>query len=122
MTSRRSFLMKAQTSIEVSMTKEKDQLLDITLSRLDEKYPYGLYEYLYMNDIRSYSKIFKLDDSINMNFNKNGTIQDLKAILREYWIEHIKAIKEFKKADQTNISLDEVRVKRIEALETEHVV
>ena len=114
--------MKAQTSIEVSMTKEKDQLLDITLSRLDEKYPSYLYEYLYMNDIRAYSKILKLEDSINMNFNKNGTIQDLKAILREYWIEHIKAIKDFKKAEQTNISLDEVRVKRIEALEMEHVV
>ena len=104
------------------MTNEKDKLLDITLSRLDEKYPSYLYEYLYMNDIRSYSKIFKLEDSINMNFNKNGTIQDLKAILREYWIEHMIAIREFKKADQTNISLDEVRVKRIEALEMEHVV
>jgi len=31
------------------------------------------------------------------------------------------AIREFKQAEQTNISLDEVRVKRIEALETEHV-
>jgi len=100
---------------------KKDKLLNLTLDGLDEKYPSGLYEYLYMNDIRSYSKIFKLEDSINMNFIKNGTLQDLKAILREYWIEHMKAIKDFKQAEQTNVLLDEVRVKRIEALETEHV-
>ena len=99
----------------------KEQLLDITLSRLDEKYPSYLYEYLYMNDIRSYSRILKLEDSINMNFNKNGAIQDLKAILREYWIEHMKAIRDFKQDKTNKVHLDNIRAKRIEALETEHV-
>ena len=33
---------------------------------------------------------------INDNFNTDGTVKELKAILMVYWIEHMKAISYFK--------------------------
>jgi len=104
------------------MSNEKQKLLDITFDRLSEKYPSGLYEWLYTNKIEVYRKIFKLEDKINENFNSKGSVQDLKMILREYWIESMKAIINFKECGHINVSLDEARSERIDSLETGHVL
>lgn len=101
---------------------EKEKLLYITFDRLKEKYPSGLYEWLYKNNLEVYRHIIELEDSINDNFSYNRSIQDLKALLREYWVEHMKAIREFKGCGQSDVSLDDVRSERIDTLETEHVL
>lgn len=81
---------------------KKDKLLNLTLDGLDEKYPSGLYDWLYKNKVEVYRQIFELEDRINDNFNTNGTVKELKAILRDYWIEHMKAISYFKECGQTD--------------------
>ena len=95
-------MKKVQTSIEVSMSNEKEKLLDITFNRLSEKYPSGLYDWLYKNKLEVYRQIYELEDRINDNFNTNGTVKELKAILRVYWIEYMKAISYFKEGGQTD--------------------
>ena len=81
---------------------KKDKLLNLTLDGLDEKYLSGLYDWLYKNKVEVYRQIFELEDRINDNFNTNGTVKELKAILRVYWIEYMKAISYFKESGQTD--------------------
>ena len=72
--------------------KEKERLLHIAFDRLAEIYPYGLYEWL---DNHGMEEITHLEDKINQNFLNSGSVEELKSVLREYWICHIKAIREF---------------------------
>lgn len=76
---------------------EKDRLLHILFERLDEKYPSGLYEWLDEHSQDAYKEIVDLEGEIDNNFANNGSLEELKAILRAYWIVHMEAIKEWVK-------------------------
>lgn len=75
--------------------KEKDKLLRITLKGLDDKYEFGLYDWLKKSEPKVYVNITGLENEIDNNFSENGSTEELKALLRSYWIVHIKAIIKF---------------------------
>ena len=74
--------------------KEKEKLLHVAFDRLSEIYPYGLYEWL---DNHGMKEITHLEDKINQNFLTDGSVEELKSLLREYWTCHILAIREFER-------------------------
>lgn len=103
-----------------NVINEKENLLHIAFDRLSEKYPSGLYEWMYVNDPDACRELSELEDRINDNVRTNGSIQDLKALLRTYWVAHMNAIKAFNECDKTDSILDEAKAERIRELETSH--
>jgi hypothetical protein len=89
--------------------EEKESILKEVLRLLGEKYPIGLYEYLFKNQREGYKELLRLEDRIDMAY-LIGTVEELKAVLREYWRFHIKVIKEFEKADKFNLSAARVEM------------
>jgi len=88
------------------MTKE--ELLTRTLEDLGKGYPIGLYEYLFRRRTDLYKQLIELEDKIDHTYlNPNESIDQLKAVLREYWTFHISAIKEF-----TQIPLIDINIAR----------
>ena len=85
---------------ETDGISKKDRLLRITLGGLDEKYPYGLYEWLKEHNSQAYEDIVSLEDEIDNNFADNGSVKELKALLRAYWIAHMEAIFEYTDSEQ----------------------
>ena len=75
--------------------KEKDKLLRITLKGLDDKYKFGLYDWLKDSHPEVYEKISALEVEIDNNFRDHRSIEELKALLRKYWIAHVKTIKKY---------------------------
>jgi len=100
---------------------EKERLLHVAFEGLSNEYPPGLYDWLYAHDRGTYDEINQLEDEVNENFLKGGSVDDLKAILREYWRLHMVAIRSFKGRGQSDTSLSETRVERIQELESSHV-
>jgi hypothetical protein len=100
------------------LREEKEELLSLAFDLLEEKYPRGLYEWLYIHDKATYDEIDHLECRVNANFQQRNSINDLKAILREYWIIHMKAIKAFQESDESKITLDRIRIERIQERET----
>lgn len=98
----------------------KENLLSLAFDRLSEKYPSGLYEWMYKYRQETEKERMQLEDEINNNFRTKGSISELKAILRAYWALHMKAIKAFKESSIHDSSLEEIRDERIEELETTH--
>ncbi len=90
------------------MREEKEAIIKEVLRLLGEKYPVGLYEYLFKHRPELYKKLQHLEDRIDQAF-LSATIQGLKAILRDYWTLHIMAIKEFKEIDQLDFNLPVAR-------------
>jgi hypothetical protein len=72
----------------------KERLLHVAFNRLAEIYPCGLYEWL---DKQGGEEISQLEERINQNFRNEGSADDLKSLLREYWTCHIQAIREFER-------------------------
>jgi len=87
-----------QRTTDTALISNKDKLLRLTLEGLDQKYPYGLYEWLKERDLEAYEGILVLEDKINNNFTVNGSLEELKAYLRAYWIAQMKAIMEFEQS------------------------
>ncbi|HEX3036115.1 MAG TPA: hypothetical protein VHT73_13515 [Thermodesulfobacteriota bacterium] len=83
----------------------KDFILDETLRLLNERYPIGLYEYLYKHREDLYRELLALEDRIDKAF-LSGTVEELKSVLREYWTFHMRAKREFK---QTDLNLVQIR-------------
>ncbi len=104
-----------------SVLTEKDRLLKLTLDGITKRYPSGLYEWLFKYKIEVHERIIELEDRIDENFNDNGSIQELKALLRGYWVEHIKAERDFELSGKPDASLEEIRSERIDTLEQRHV-
>lgn len=75
----------------------KDELIKRTLEDLGKQYPVGLYEYLYECRREAYNAILWVEDKIDQTF-LTGTVEGMKAALRDYWRLHMEAIKQFKQA------------------------
>lgn len=105
----------------MTVREEKEHLLKIVFDGLGQRYPQGLYEWLYIHDRGVYDRINHLEDMINDEILNGGTIARFKELLREYWIVHIKAIRSFNESGAPDNSLNEVRAERIRELETVHL-
>ena len=101
------------------LREEKEYLLKTAFNLLEERYPSGLYEWLYIHDRATNDEINRLEDRVNANFLNGGSINDLKAILREYWIVHMKAIRAYEAAGKV-LDLDSIRQQRMDELEIAH--
>lgn len=88
------------------MKEEKEAILTEVLRLLREKYPIGLYEYLFKHRPDLDQQRLALEDRIDQSYlNPNISIDQLKAVLREYWTFHMTAIREFKQAGQLDLNL-----------------
>ena len=97
------------------MTEEKDRILKEVLRLLNEKYPIGLYEYLFKYRPDLYKQLLDLEDRIDQAYiNPNASIDQLKAVLREYWTFHIKAIQLFNTDNSFENNLVEARKEMLE--------
>ena len=76
--------------------EEKEKLLHILFNRLSERYPVGLIEWMDKYRPEASKEISELEDRANENFKSNGSIQELKGILRDYWSIYMKTIRDFK--------------------------
>ncbi len=72
--------------------KHKEKIIDETLRLLAERYPIGLYEFLFKYEPEMYKELRDLEDDINRVYD-HKSIDDLKAVMRKYWILHMEAIK-----------------------------
>jgi len=88
--------------------KEKENIIDETLRLLSERYPIGLYEYLFKYESEMYKELRDLEDEISKDY-ENKSIENLKAVLRRYWILHMEAIKEFENQDNLDLEVSEVK-------------
>lgn len=95
---------------------DKEALIKRTLEDLGKHYPIGLYEYLFKHRHEVYSKLTRLEKAIDQAF-LTGMVEDLKAILRDYWRLHMEAIKQFKAGGQLTLNIRETR----EEMEEERV-
>lgn len=97
---------------------DKEELLKRTLEDLGKQYPIGLYEFLYECHREAYNEILQVEDRIDQTF-LTGTVEGLKAVLRDYWKIHMQAIKEFQSRGQLTFNLQvakkEMEEKRINA-------
>jgi len=95
------------------MTKE--ELLNRALEDLGKRYPQGLYEYLYKYRPGLYKQLIDLEGRIDQTYlNPNASIDQLKAVLREYWKFHMTAIREFKQRGQLDLNLLKAREEMVE--------
>jgi hypothetical protein len=93
----------------------KDELLNRTLEELGKRYPQGLYEYLYKHRPDLYRQLVDLEDKIDQAYlNPNASIDQLKAVLREYWAFHMTTIREFKQKGQLGLNLPQARKEMID--------
>lgn len=90
------------------MTKE--ELLKQALEDLGRRYPTGLYEYLFKHCPDLYKQLLGLEDRIDQSYlNPHASIDQLKAVLREYWTFHMMAIKQFKQTTELDLKLRQAR-------------
>lgn len=62
------------------MREEKEKILNEVFRLLNEKYPVGLYEYLYENHRATYDAILRVEDKVDQAF-LTGTLAELKEAL-----------------------------------------
>ena len=86
----------------------KDELLNRTLEELGKRYPQGLYEFLFKHRPDLYRQLVGLEDKIDQTY-LNASIDQLKAVLREYWVFHMRAIREFRQVGQLGLNLPQAR-------------
>jgi len=79
----------------LSNSKSKDQLTSEILELLDERYPAGLYEFMYKQRPKLYKELLMAEEQIDQVFINDESIESLKYALKQYWIIHIKGIDEF---------------------------
>ena len=95
------------------MREDKELILKEVLRLLNEKYPIGLYEYLFKHRSSLYMQLIDLEERIDQAF-LYETVDDLKAVLREYWTFHMTAIKEFKQIGELSLNLSQARQEMVE--------
>jgi len=91
----------------IDIIQEKENIIDGTLKLLAERYPIGLYEYLFKYQTEMYKELRDLEDDISRDY-LDKTVGDLKEVLREYWSLHIQAIKEFENQDDLDLKVNEI--------------
>jgi hypothetical protein len=95
------------------MTKE--QLLTRTLEDLRNQYPLGLYEYLFKLRQDLFHQLISLEHKIDqLHLDTNASIDQLKAVLRDYRTFHMKAVKEFRHTGQLGLNLSQIRQEMVE--------
>jgi len=99
---------------------EKEDILNKVLDALEEKYPSGLYDWLYSHDRDLYDRIDEIEDQLNESFRNSGPVDGFKATLRHYWDCHTEGIRKFKASGQPEAP-PEARQARIAELESAHV-
>ena len=100
------------------MINNKDELFDKIFADLRKIYKAGLYEFMHEYEPKMYRKLRDLEDEISRDY-LDKTIEDLKEVLREYWVLHMQAIKEFENQDDLDLKISEVKQRIQEEL---HVV
>lgn len=88
--------------------ESKEFIVKEILRLLDEKYPIGLYGFLYSYHSDLSKQLQEIEEEID-NAYLNGTTEKLKQVLREYWVFYMRAIQTFKAAGKGSISDSEVR-------------
>ncbi len=88
--------------------QDKDSILEEILNLLAERYPIGLYEYMYQYQPETYRRIRELEDEVDNAF-LYKTTEELKQVLREYWVIHMTCIKEFENQDDLDLKVSEVK-------------
>ena len=97
------------------MREDKEHILNEVLRLLSEKYPVGLYEFLYKHKPDLYWQLVDLEDRIDQAYlNPSASTDQLKAVLREYWTFHMTAIKEFKQIGELSLNLSQARQEMVE--------
>jgi len=97
--------------------QDKEFILEEILNLLAERYPIGLYEYLFKYQPEMYRRMRELETDADNAF-LYMTIEDLKEVLREYWVLHMEAIKEFEKQDELKFSVNKIKQQIQEELHT----
>jgi len=90
------------------MINNKDELFDKIFADLRKIYKAGLYEFMHEYEPKMYRKLRELEDEISRGYS-DKTIGDLKEVLREYWVLHMQAIKEFENQDDLDLRVNEVK-------------
>ncbi|GIW60654.1 MAG: hypothetical protein KatS3mg087_1720 [Patescibacteria group bacterium] len=77
--------------------EEKNIILKEVIRLLSEKYINGLYDFLYNSRFNVYRELLEIEEKINRSFvSDTVSLKEFKSLLRDYWVVHIKAIKELK--------------------------
>jgi hypothetical protein len=72
-------------------------ILKEVIRLLSEKYINGLYDFLYKSRFNVYRELLEIEEKINRSFvSDTVSLKEFKSLLRDYWVVHIKAIKELK--------------------------
>ncbi len=88
--------------------ESKEFIVKEILRLLNEKYPIGLYGFLYSYHSDLSKQLQEIEEEID-NAYLNGTVEGLKQALREYWVFHMRAMRIFKAAGKEGIPDSEVR-------------
>jgi len=99
---------------------EKEDIFNKVLDALEEKYPSGLYDWLYSHDRALYDRINEIEDQLNESFLNGGSVSEFKRLLREYWDCHTGGKRKFKASGQPEVP-PEARQARIAELESAQV-
>ena len=86
-----------------------EELVKHMFDLLAERYPAGLYEYMIDFLPETYREFLNIEDRINRCLLDKSSVGTLKSALRDYWVVHIKAIKQFDKAKAEGLDISELR-------------
>lgn len=87
----------------------QEELVKQMFDLLAERYPAGLYEYMIDYLPETYREFLNIEDRINRCLLDKSSVDTLKSALRDYWVVHMKAIKEFDKTKEEGLDVSELR-------------
>ena len=102
-----------EANLLVEDSSQKQHILHEVFELLNERYPMGLYEYVY----KYKPEISKIKDSIEERIDEaflTSTVDVFKAVLREYWALHMEMIREFKNTEHSQLELSLARKEYVE--------
>jgi len=94
-------------------TQLKEHILHEVFELLNERYPMGLYEYVY----KYRPEVFRIKDSLEYRIDEvflTGSVNELEAVLREYWTLHVEMIREFDSIEHSQLELSLARKEYVE--------
>jgi len=100
------------------MTKE--EMIKKTLEQLNQFYPVGLYDWMYLNNKTDYLRLIDIENNIDSLLINDGSQDQLKQLLIEFWQIHKKNIREFDKSNENidlknpKLNYEQVRKERLE--------
>lgn len=92
------------------MREEKYPIIREIQILLNERYPKGLYEFIYKYRPELDKQLLDLWERIDQTYlDPNASIDQLKAVLRDYWTFHMTTIKKFKQVAKLDLNLRKAR-------------